>query len=271
MITAKTNHPLNTFVFLSEEMERTLRLRAWKDEIFRKALIADPKGVIQRLFPQCFPNGKLPEELTIKVIEQDSDTCHIILPPLPDEFPILEIPEEEHLELLAYMGRLESKDSPEKKRQSQSSDKQPDFTKESFKRQQVKENKENIPVSGAHHDSREAAKLPTEKEWRQACSELSQNKELLQELQKENDPKRVMQMLVEKYFPNYKLPKDVTFKVFQDKPDTRHIVLPSSRDDFKRSGFSRETIDNISKKSLGGEGYGPSEGCSTDCSTDDNC
>ncbi len=82
MTIKNTSHPLNTSSFLSEEIERTLRLRAWKDEIFREALIADPKGVIQHLFPQCFPNGKLPEELTIKVIEdEDPDICHIVLPP----------------------------------------------------------------------------------------------------------------------------------------------------------------------------------------------
>ncbi len=80
MATDNTNHPLNTFSFLSEDIKRTLRLRAWKDEIFREALIADPKGVIQRLFPQCFPNGELAEELTIKVLEEDPDICHIVLP-----------------------------------------------------------------------------------------------------------------------------------------------------------------------------------------------
>ncbi len=114
----KTSHPLNTFAFVSEEMERTLRLRAWKDEIFRDALIADPKGVIQRLFPQCFPNGKLAEELTIKVIEEDPDTCHIVVPFLSDEFLTPEIPEEEHLELLAHMGAdrgLGRRDSSDKR------------------------------------------------------------------------------------------------------------------------------------------------------------
>src|SRR6476660_2041746 len=104
MQTVNRSHPLNTLPFVSEEIERMLRQRAWKDEIFREALIADPKGVIQRLFPQCFPNGKLAEELTIKMIEEDPDICHIVLPSLSDEFPIAAIPEEEQLELLANMG-----------------------------------------------------------------------------------------------------------------------------------------------------------------------
>jgi hypothetical protein len=99
-----TSHSLNTLPLLSEEIERTLRLRAWRDELFREALIANPKGVVQRLFPQCFLNGKIPEQLTINVIKEDPGTCHIVLPPLPDEFPTLEIPEEEQLEFVAHMG-----------------------------------------------------------------------------------------------------------------------------------------------------------------------
>src|SRR5215467_4563913 len=104
MKTGNTSRSLNTLPFLSEEVERALRLRAWRDELFREALIADPKRIIQRLFPQCFPNGEIPEQVTINVIKEDPGICHIVLPPLPDEFPTPEIPEEEQLELLANMG-----------------------------------------------------------------------------------------------------------------------------------------------------------------------
>jgi hypothetical protein len=85
---------LNEFPPLREEVERTLRLRAWKDETFRQELIADPKGVIQRPFPQCFPDGKVPEQLTYKVIQEDQYTHHIILPALPDELLASEVHEE---------------------------------------------------------------------------------------------------------------------------------------------------------------------------------
>jgi hypothetical protein len=80
---------------LREEAERTLRLRAWKDETFRQELIANPQGVIQRLFPECFPDGKVPQHITYKVIEEDQYTHHIILPALPDEFLYPEVPEDE--------------------------------------------------------------------------------------------------------------------------------------------------------------------------------
>jgi hypothetical protein len=84
---------------LREEVERELRLRAWKDQTFRQELIADPKGVIERLFPQCFPDGKVPEQVTYKVIEEDQYTHHIVLPSLPDEFQPPEVLDEELLEL----------------------------------------------------------------------------------------------------------------------------------------------------------------------------
>jgi len=59
MTTDNPSDSMSHFPPLREEVERTLRLRAWKDETFRQELIADPKGVIERLFPQCFPDGKV--------------------------------------------------------------------------------------------------------------------------------------------------------------------------------------------------------------------
>jgi hypothetical protein len=85
-----------------EEVERELRLRAWKDEAFRQELIANPKGVIERLFPQCFPGGKAPDKVTYKVIEEDAYTHHILLPALPEELTS-QISEEKLEELLAIM------------------------------------------------------------------------------------------------------------------------------------------------------------------------
>lgn len=84
-------------------MERELRLRAWKDEAFRQELIADPKGVIERLFPHCFPDGKVPDKVTYKVIVEDAYTHHIILPTLPDELTS-QISKESQEELIAHMG-----------------------------------------------------------------------------------------------------------------------------------------------------------------------
>jgi hypothetical protein len=84
MTTDNTSDPLNPLPLLSQEMERTLRRLVWKDENFREALLADPKGIIQQVFPHCFPDGNIPDNLTIKVIEEDPSTHHIVLPALPD-------------------------------------------------------------------------------------------------------------------------------------------------------------------------------------------
>jgi len=61
MTTDNSSNSISHFPPLREEVEKTLRLRAWKDEIFRQELIADPKGVVERLFPQYFPDGKVHE------------------------------------------------------------------------------------------------------------------------------------------------------------------------------------------------------------------
>jgi hypothetical protein len=106
MLTNNLNDSVNHIPLLSQEMERTLRRLAWKDETFREALIADPKGVIQQVFPHCFPDGKIADNLTIKVIEEDPFTHHIVLPALPDQFPILEIPDEQQVDLIANMSRI---------------------------------------------------------------------------------------------------------------------------------------------------------------------
>jgi hypothetical protein len=103
MTIKKTSDSISHLPPLREEVERELRLRAWKDEEFRQELIADPKGVIERLFPQCFPDGKVPKQVTYKVIEEDQYTHHIVLPMLPDEVTN-ELSEETQLELMANMG-----------------------------------------------------------------------------------------------------------------------------------------------------------------------
>lgn len=241
MTTKKTSHPLNTLSFLSEEVERTLRLRAWRDEIFREALIADPKGVIQRLFPQCFPNGKLPEQLTIKVIEEDLDTCHIVLPSLPDEFPTPkfptpEIPEEEQLEFVANMGcadrTLGRRDSSDNKGGSQLSEKtRPlNLLKDSFKRQQAEE---------AAKKQETASEPLTKEKLMKDIRSLAKKDEAFRKNILE-DPKKALQDYFPHYFNGSNGSEKQTFKVTQDIADTHHIVLPSSRDDFGDRGVPKE-------------------------------
>ena len=224
MTTENTSYSLTTFPFLTEEMERTLRLLAWKDEIFREALIANPKGVIQHLFPQCFPNGQLPDQLTIKVIEEDPDICHIVLPFLPEELEAPEIPEEEQLKLLANMGSdrgLERKDSSER-HESQSSEKSKfDFMKQHYEKKQQ---------ATSESLTREKIQSLAGKD-----TEFSQK---LKEASRETASEKRQEMLIktlQEYFPHHfsngsNLSERQTFEVTQDTPDTHHIVLPKLPD-----------------------------------------
>jgi hypothetical protein len=228
MTTGETDQPVNMLPFLSEEMERTLRLRAWKDEIFREALIANPKGVIQRLFPQCFPNGKLAEELTIKVIEEGPGTCHIVLPSLLDEFPTPEIPEEEHLELLAHMGaerRFERVDNSEQ-RKSQLPEKKPrfDIARKNFEREQVEQREkasESLTKAQLNKDIVSLLKK-TDSDFK---------KDMLNVV-REVDPKKQqkdLNNLIEENFPHYfpdgKIPEGYNIKLHLDTSKTLHFVL----------------------------------------------
>ncbi len=237
MTTDKTSHPLNKFPSLSEEVERALRLRAWKDENFREALIADPKGVIQRLFPQCFPNGEVFEQLTIKVIEEDPYTCHIVVPSLPDEFPTPEIPEEEQLELFANMGGdgwTMKSDSSDKSKPKLPEKSKPSFMQleyERNKRKRVEENKENTPepndaTKSLKRKRVEASKenIPTKEELKQA---LSQDREFLKELQNlnENDRNKAIQTYLKEHIQNREIPENVEFKVIQNTKDTYHMRI----------------------------------------------
>lgn len=104
MTTNNPNASLNPLPLLSEEMERSLQRWAWKDEHFREALIADPKGIIEQVFHQSLPNGKLPDDLTIKVVEEDPFTHYMVVPSPSDEAVLLEIAEEEQLDLIVNLG-----------------------------------------------------------------------------------------------------------------------------------------------------------------------
>jgi hypothetical protein len=63
-----------------EELEQHLRARAWKDDTFRQELLANPKAVLQRDFAAWFPEGKIPSELTIKVVEEEEQSICFVLP-----------------------------------------------------------------------------------------------------------------------------------------------------------------------------------------------
>jgi hypothetical protein len=67
------------------DIEAELRMRAHKDKDFRHQLLTDSHTTLQQHYPQWFLNGKIPEEISIKVIEEDQQTLFIVLPQQQDD------------------------------------------------------------------------------------------------------------------------------------------------------------------------------------------
>jgi hypothetical protein len=61
-----------------EEKLAPVIAKAWQDEAYRKELIADPKGVLQKEF-----GVELPEGLSIEVLEESPSKLYIVIPPKP--------------------------------------------------------------------------------------------------------------------------------------------------------------------------------------------
>jgi hypothetical protein len=61
-----------------EKMSEIIR-RTWKDEKFKKALIADVKGVLKSEY-----DIELPEKVNVTVIEETADNFTIVLPARPE-------------------------------------------------------------------------------------------------------------------------------------------------------------------------------------------
>ena len=60
------------------DLEVALVEKCWKDPEFKKQILADPKGMLER-----FVGTKLPGDLKIFVHEENAETLHFSLPPEP--------------------------------------------------------------------------------------------------------------------------------------------------------------------------------------------
>ena len=65
---------------VAEGAWRLVVAKAWKDPAFKRQLVNDPRGVLQREF-----GVELPPEVNIRVIEDTRETIHVVLPVLPDD------------------------------------------------------------------------------------------------------------------------------------------------------------------------------------------
>ena len=60
------------------DLETQLIEKAWKDPVFRKEIVRDPKGMLEKHTGQ-----KLPAQVKIFVHEEDPNTLHFSIPPAP--------------------------------------------------------------------------------------------------------------------------------------------------------------------------------------------
>jgi hypothetical protein len=61
-----------------DQISASIAKRAWKDEAFHKAVLADPGKVYEEHFGKPLPPG-----VTIKVVEDTANTVHFVLPAKP--------------------------------------------------------------------------------------------------------------------------------------------------------------------------------------------
>src|ERR1700760_2429491 len=60
------------------DLETALIEKCWKDPVFKKAVLSNPKEMLEQHTGQ-----KLPAQLRILIHEEDANTLHFTLPPAP--------------------------------------------------------------------------------------------------------------------------------------------------------------------------------------------
>src|ERR1700761_6743177 len=60
------------------DLETALIEKCWKDASFKKQVLSDPKGMLERHTGQ-----KLPTQVQIFIHEEDANTLHFSIPPAP--------------------------------------------------------------------------------------------------------------------------------------------------------------------------------------------
>ena len=66
-----------------KQFEAKIIAKAWKDEKFRAALKADPKGTLSAELEALHSGAKLPENLQVTVVEESSDHICLVIPNAP--------------------------------------------------------------------------------------------------------------------------------------------------------------------------------------------
>lgn len=61
---------------MRKDLESQVIAKAWADEAFKKALMADPRMAVEREF-----GIKLPSSVNVRVVEETTDNLYLVLPP----------------------------------------------------------------------------------------------------------------------------------------------------------------------------------------------
>jgi hypothetical protein len=69
---------METHASTRRDLETLLIEKCWKDPEFKKQVLSDPKGMLERHTGQ-----KLPAQVKIFVHEEDANTLHLSIPPAP--------------------------------------------------------------------------------------------------------------------------------------------------------------------------------------------
>ena len=69
---------METPAFTRRDLETALIEKCWKDAEFKRQVISDPKGMLERHTGQ-----KMPAQVKIFVHEEDANTLHFSIPPAP--------------------------------------------------------------------------------------------------------------------------------------------------------------------------------------------
>lgn len=90
LVIPKVDVEPNTEVNLTErstraDFEASLILRAMRDAEFKGALLADPKAAYEAQIAAVHQGAKLPEDLTVKAIEESDDVLYFRLPQAPPQ------------------------------------------------------------------------------------------------------------------------------------------------------------------------------------------
>jgi hypothetical protein len=72
------------------DVELQLIEKAWKDDVFRQALLTDPQGAVEREL-----GAKLPAGVQVKVLAESADTFYLVLPANPDRAPAGELSDQQ--------------------------------------------------------------------------------------------------------------------------------------------------------------------------------